>query len=69
MCKLKNKQVPAATSTLKVKETNQLYPEMQGSTSILEVVKPIDKAKSNRVRSADAVRAIFHTQEIKTKRI
>ena len=61
--------ITAATSTLQVNETQQLYPVMQGPTSILEIKKPINEAKTNRLRSADAVRAIFHPPEKETKRI
>ena len=42
---------------------------MQGPTSILEVKKPINEAKSNRSRSADAVREIFHPPKQENKRI
>ena len=35
--------VPAATSSLKANESENLYPLMQGPTSILEVTKPINK--------------------------
>ena len=55
--------VPAATSTLQANESKNLYPVMQRPTSILEVKKPLDEAKSNRSRSADAVRAIVHPSE------
>ena len=37
--------VPAATSTLQVNETQQLYPVMQGPTSTLEIKKSIIKQK------------------------
>ena len=57
--------VPAATSTLHANESENLYPVMQGPTSILEVTKPINEGKSNRSRSADAGRAIFHPPEKK----
>ena len=60
--------IPAATSTLQANETQNLYPVMQGPTSILEVKKPINEAKTNRARSADTVRDIFHPRK-KTKRI
>ena len=60
---------PAATSTLQANETQNLYPLMQETTSILEVKKPINEAQTNRARSADAVRAIFHPPEKETKRI
>ena len=58
-----------ATSNLQANETQNLYPVIQGPTSILEVKKPINEAKTNRARSADAVRAIFHPPEKETKRI
>ena len=61
--------IPATTSTLQANKTQQLYPVMQKPTSILEIKKPINEAKTNRARSADAVRAIFHPPEKKTKRI
>ena len=61
--------IPAATSTLQVNETQQLYPVMHGPTIILEIKKPFNKAKTNRARSADAVRAIFNPPEKETKRI
>ena len=61
--------VPAATSTLQANETQKLYPVMQQPTSILEIKKPINETKSNRARSLDAVRAIFHPPEKETKRI
>ena len=61
--------VPAATSTIQANESENLYPVMQGLTSILEIKKPISEARSNRSRSADAVRAIFHPPEKETKRI
>ena len=58
-----------ATSNLQANETQNLYPVIQGPTSILEVKMPINEAKTNRARSADAVRAIFHPPEKETKRI
>ena len=61
--------VPAATSALQANESENLYPVMQGPPSILKVKKPINEAKSNRSRSADAVRAIFHFPEKENKRI
>ena len=61
--------VPDAISTLQANETQQSYPVMQWPTSILEVKKAINEAKSNRARSADAVRAIFHFPEKDNKRI
>ena len=61
--------IPAATSTLQVNETQQLYPVMQKHTSILKIKKPINEATTNCSRSADAVRAIFHFPEIETTRI
>ena len=61
--------ITAGTSTLKANETQQLYPVMHGPTRILEIKKPTNDAKSNRARSADAVRAIFHFPEKETKRI
>ena len=61
--------IPAGTRTLQANETQELYPVMQGPTSILKDKKPIDEAKCNRSRSADAVRAIFHPPEKETKRI
>ena len=63
------KPIPAATNTLQVNETQQLYPVMQGPTSILEIKKPINEAKTHQARSADAVGAIFHPPEKETKRI
>ena len=61
--------VPASTSTLQVNETQKLYPVMHGPTSILEIKTPINEAKTNRARSADVVRAIFHPPEKENKRI
>ena len=61
--------IPTAINTLQVNETQQLYPVMQGPTSILEIKKPINETKTNRARSGDAVRAIFHLLEKETKRI
>ena len=61
--------VPAATCTLQANKSENLYPVMHGPTSILEVKKPINEAKSNRSRLADAVRAIFHSPEKKNKSI
>ena len=61
--------IPAATSTLQANETQNLCPVMQGPTSILEIKKTINEAKTNRARSADAVRAIIHPPEKETKRI
>ena len=61
--------IPAGTRTLQANETQELYFVMQGSTSILEIKKPTNVTKSNRTRSADAVRAIFHPPEKETKRI
>ena len=61
--------VTAATSTLQANESENLYPVMQGPTSILVVKKTINEAKSNRSRSADTVRAIFHPPEKENKRI
>ena len=61
--------VPAATSTLQANKSENLYPVLQGPTSILEITKPINEAKRNRSRSADAVRAIFHPPEKENKRI
>ena len=55
--------IPAATSTLRANETQLLYPVMQGPTNILEIKKPINEAKSNRARLADAVHAIVHPPE------
>ena len=37
--------ITAATSTLKVNETQQLYPVMQGPTSILEIKSQLMKQK------------------------
>ena len=59
--------VPAATSTLHANESEN--PIMQGPPSILEVKKPINEAKCNRSRSADAVRAIFHFPKKENNRI
>ena len=56
-------QIPAATSTLQANETQQIYPVMQGPTSILEVKKPMIEEKSYRSNSADAVHAIFYLTE------
>ena len=42
---------------------------MQGPTRILEVKQPINEAKSNRARFADAVRAIFYPPEKENKKI
>ena len=70
MCLLKTKTpVPAATSTHQANETQNLYPVMQWPTSIVEVKKPINEAKSNRTHSADAVLAIYHPPEKESKKI
>ena len=61
--------ITATSSTLQANETHQLYSLMQGPTSILKVKMSINEAKSNRSRSADAVRAIFDLPENETKRI
>ena len=46
-----------------------LYPVLQRVSSILEAKKQTNYRKSNRARSADAVRAIFHPPEKETKKI
>ena len=61
--------VTATTSTQQANESENLYPVMQGPTSILKIKKPVNEAKSNRSRSADAVHAIFHPPEKENKRI
>ena len=61
--------IPIATITLQANETEKLYPVMQRPFSILEVKQPISEAKSNRARSADAVRAIFNPAEKETKKM
>ena len=54
---------PAATSNLQANKSENRYPVLQRPTSILKVKTPINEAKRNRSRLADALRAIFRPPE------